>query len=76
MTPAQCRAARTLVGMSIKDLALAAVIPEVAIWNYERSAGALWSIDLEALQDTLERAGVEFINVGGQPGVILKKGEA
>ena len=73
MTPAQCRAARALVRMSIKDLALAAMIPEVAIWNYERGAGALWSTDRDALRNTLEHAGVEFID-GDQPSVRLRKG--
>ena len=53
-----------LVNLSIKDLANAAVMPESAIWNYERGAGRLRPADLDMLQNTLERAGVEFIKDG------------
>jgi hypothetical protein len=35
MTPAQCRAARWLVRMSLADLAAAAMVPMTLVWDFE-----------------------------------------
>ena len=56
MTPAQCRAARALIGMSQSDLARAAVVPVTSIADFETGILEL------AIQDALERGGVEFTN--------------
>lgn len=71
MTPVQCRGARGLVNMSMAQLAAAAVVPAVVIFDFEGEFGRPKPEDLTALQGALERAGVEFTN-GGQPGVRLR----
>jgi hypothetical protein len=73
MTPAQCRAARGLIGMSQSQLAFASVVPLGVIIDFEADAAMPRDEDLDAIQDALERAGVEFTN-GDQPGVRLRKG--
>ena len=70
MTPAQCRAARALIGMSQPQLGFAAVVPLGTIIDFEAEATTPRDIDLDALQDALEHAGVEFI----EDGVRLRKG--
>jgi hypothetical protein len=41
VTPAQCRAARALVNMSLNDLATKAVVPPAMIWDLEAAIAAL-----------------------------------
>jgi hypothetical protein len=64
MTPAQCRAARGLVNMSMVQLAAAAVVPILVIYDFEGGWGKPKPEDLDAIQYALERAGVEFIEGG------------
>ena len=71
MTPAQCRAARALLDISIDELHGSSVVPRVIIEAFEAGGAKLRQADLDAIQAALERAGVEFTN-GGQPGVRLK----
>ena len=73
MTPAQCRAARALIELSIHALAGAAVVSATTVWDYEAGVGHPKPADIEAMRTALERAGVEFID-GEQPGVRLRKG--
>jgi|HubBroStandDraft_4_1064222.scaffolds.fasta_scaffold395832_2 hypothetical protein len=70
MTPTQCRAARALLDMSLADLAVAAVVPATVIADFETGAW-IRPADLDAIQDALKRAGVEFID--GDLGVRLRK---
>jgi hypothetical protein len=56
--------------MSQSQLGFAAVVPLGAIVDFEAEATLLKDDDLDALQDVLERAGVEFI----EGGVRLRKG--
>ena len=72
MTPGQCRAARGLVNMTMARLAAAMVVPAAVIYDFEGEFGKPKPEDLKAIQDALERAGVEFID-GEQPGVRLRK---
>jgi transcriptional regulator with XRE-family HTH domain len=65
MTPAQCRAARALLGMSQSQLGFVAVVPLGLIIDFEAEATTPEDEDLDALQDALERAGVEFIGGDG-----------
>jgi predicted transcriptional regulator len=64
MTPAQCRAARALLDMSHAELAGRAVVPAAIIADFEAGALTPRSTDLDAIQDALERAGVELIEGG------------
>jgi hypothetical protein len=70
MTPAQCRAARALIGMSQSQLGFASVVPLGVVIDFEAEAMAPKDEELEAIQDVLERAGVELI----EDGVMLRKG--
>ncbi len=75
MTPAQCRAARALIELSQAGLAGAAVVPTTVVAYYESGVGTPGPAHLKAIQHALERAGVEFTNVGGAAGVRLRKGK-
>jgi transcriptional regulator with XRE-family HTH domain len=70
MTPAQCRAARGLINMSLSDLAAGAVVSPAVVWDLEAGFGAPSEANLNALQGVFERAGVEFI----EGGVRVRKG--
>jgi hypothetical protein len=72
MTPAQCRAARALVNMTLKRLASLAVLPAALLWDYEAEHGHLGSDDIKVIRDALEFANVEFID-GDRPGVRLRQ---
>ena len=71
MTPAQCRAARLLAGIS-RPSRRVAVVPATLITDYETGVGMPEPDDLEAIQSALESAGVEFTN-GDTPGVRRRK---
>ena len=73
MTPAQCRAARMLAGISQAELAGVAVVPATLTTDYETGVGMPEPSDLDAIQSELEWASVEFINGGDRPGVRLRK---
>ena len=64
MTPAQCRAGRALVNISMGQLASAAGVPAVVIFDYEGGWGKPKPEDLASLRTALEKAGVEFIERG------------
>ena len=71
MTPAQCRSARMLAGLSQAELAGVAVVPATLITDYETGVGMPEPSDLEAIQSALESAGVIFTN-GDAPSVKLR----
>jgi transcriptional regulator with XRE-family HTH domain len=73
MTPAQCRAARALVGISHAQLSGVAVVPRVVIEEFEAGLATPSEDDLAAIREALECADLEFIDVGGEPGVRLRK---
>jgi hypothetical protein len=60
MTPGQCRPARALLDMSKGQLTRAAVVPRHVVEDFEAGAGAEDPAHLEAIQQALERAGVDF----------------
>ena len=73
--PAQCRAARALLGITQADLANAAGAGTKTVADFERGADRdLHFITLKALVDALMKAGIEFLDSeGNRPGVRLKK---
>ena len=72
MTPAQCRAGRALINMNMAQLAAAAVMPILVIFDFEGGWGKPKPEDLASLRTALEWASVEFID-GDRPGVRLRK---
>jgi transcriptional regulator with XRE-family HTH domain len=73
MTPAQCRAARALIDISQDQLAGLAAVSVTTLRNFERGATVPVTNNMAALRGALERAGVEFIDQNGGPGVRLRK---
>jgi ribosome-binding protein aMBF1 (putative translation factor) len=71
ITPAECKAARKLLGWSQKKLATKLLIDEGSISSFERRHRLPPQLDLAKLQRLFEAAGVEFTN-GAEPGVKLK----
>jgi transcriptional regulator with XRE-family HTH domain len=73
LLPVQCRMARAALGLGVRELAAAAKVSIDTVARFERGE-ELKARTIEALQRTLEGAGVEFIDDnGGGPGVRLKK---
>lgn len=70
-TPAQCRAARALVGWSQDQLASVSKVAKATIANFELGNREPYQRTLDDIREALEGAGVEFTN-GGQPGVRVK----
>lgn len=69
--PAQCRAARALLGWSQGQLAEASGVATKTIADFEREDRSPYERTLNDIHQALARAGVEFTN-GGQPGVKMK----
>jgi transcriptional regulator with XRE-family HTH domain len=73
LLPVQCQMARTALGWGVRDLAAAAKVGVDTVTRFERG-DTLKERTVEAIQHTLEAAGVEFIpENGGGPGVRLRK---
>lgn len=76
ITPAQIRAARSLVGWSQKELAGHCGLSEIAIKNIERGRSDPRSSTLAAIIKAFDEAGVVFLQAGdmrgGGAGVRLK----
>lgn len=73
MTPAQCRAARAIIGMSQDDLASSSTVAKATIAAFELSQRQPYARTIAAIRAALEAAGVEFIpENGGGAGVRLK----
>jgi transcriptional regulator with XRE-family HTH domain len=65
--------ARAALGLGVRELAAAAKVSIDTVARFERGE-ELKARTIEALQQTLETAGVEFIDEnGGGPGVRLRK---
>lgn len=74
ITPAQIRAARSLLNMKQTDLAAAASVSLATLNNIERGVTDPRSSTLDSIQRALEAAGVIFIAENGEgPGVRLRK---
>jgi predicted transcriptional regulator len=74
ITPAQCRAARGLIGWSQQDLAKNAGVGTVAVHQLESGTSRPRHATFDVVKRAFETAGVEFIDEnGGGPGVRLRK---
>ena len=74
ITPAQCRGARGLLKWRQEDLADKAGMGIVTVRNFENDKTKPVKGTLVLLQQTLEAAGIEFIDEnGGGPGVRLNR---
>jgi transcriptional regulator with XRE-family HTH domain len=74
MTPAQCRGARALLGMTQPELAQESGLGLSTIVDFEKMRRRVSAEAIEAIQVALTRAGVEFIEEnGGGPGVRLRQ---
>lgn len=76
ITPAQIRAARALIGWKQTDLAKHSGVSEMSVKNIERGVTDPRASTLRAIQESLETAGVLFLEPGqnrdGGPGVRMK----
>jgi transcriptional regulator with XRE-family HTH domain len=70
ITPAECKAARKLVGWSQRDLATKLLLDKSAIRKFESRGRLPWTLDLVELRRLFEAAGLEFMN--DEDGVRLK----
>ena len=76
LTPATCRAARSLIDMTQKQLADAAQVGLSTVKAFEGKQTAPMTNNLLAMQSALETAGVAFIpENGGGAGVRLRKSQ-
>jgi transcriptional regulator with XRE-family HTH domain len=74
VTPAQCRAARGLLGWSQQELARQARVGIVTVHQLETGISEPRQATLEVIRRAFESGGVEFIDEnGGGPGVRLRK---
>jgi transcriptional regulator with XRE-family HTH domain len=74
ISPAQCRAARSLLSWRQDELEEASGIAKKTIADFERGARAPRGATLTLIRSTLEAAGIDFIDEnGGGPGVRLRK---
>jgi transcriptional regulator with XRE-family HTH domain len=74
MTPAQCRAARGLLGITQSQLAHAADRGLSTVVDFEKERRLVSLGAVEAIRAALERAGIEFIDEnGGGEGLRLRK---
>lgn len=73
LTPEQCRAARALLDWTQPDLAEASGIARQTIMRFERGHNLPHPGNRKVLRETLEAAGVEFLDPnGGGPGARLR----
>jgi transcriptional regulator with XRE-family HTH domain len=70
ISPEQVKAARELLGWSQGELAAKLGVSETAVSLFEREKRRLLALDVSAVRNALEAAGVEFTN-GAEPGAKL-----
>jgi transcriptional regulator with XRE-family HTH domain len=75
MLPAQCRAARAFLDWSQQHLAAVAGVGVVTVRQFEAGTCAPRNATVEALMNTLEAAGIEFLAGRGGPGLRQKQAQ-
>jgi transcriptional regulator with XRE-family HTH domain len=74
ITPAQCRAARALLGINQPKLAEQSGLGLSTIVDFEKMRRQVSDEAVQAIRLALKRMGIEFINEnGGGPGLRLRK---
>jgi transcriptional regulator with XRE-family HTH domain len=74
MTPAQCRAARALLGITQSQLARAAKLGLSTVVDFEKERRVVSEEAAKAIRIALERAGIEFMGDSGVgEGLFLRK---
>lgn len=74
MTPAQCRAARALLGIEQGEVAGAAGVARATVVDFEKGRRVPRESTVAAIRAALEAAGVVFLDPNGNgPGVALRK---
>jgi DNA-binding transcriptional regulator YiaG len=74
MTPAQCRAARALLGITQSQLARAAKLGLSTVVDFEKERRLVSEEAVKAIQTALQRAGIEFMDEDGVgEGLLLRK---
>jgi transcriptional regulator with XRE-family HTH domain len=74
MTPAQCRAARALLGITQSQLAHAAKLGLSTVVDFEKERRLVSDEAVTAIQTALNRAGIEFtVGNGNGEGVHFRK---
>jgi transcriptional regulator with XRE-family HTH domain len=74
MTPAQCRAARALLGITQSQLARAAKLGLSTVVDFEKERRLVSEEAVKAIQTALQRAGIEFMDENGVgEGLLLRK---
>jgi transcriptional regulator with XRE-family HTH domain len=66
MTPAQCRAARALLGITQPELAATAGLGLSTIVDFEKGRRRVSDDAIKAIQQALERAGIAFTETGAE----------
>lgn len=73
----QLRAARAILKLGVREVALGAGVTPATITRFETERGGLQMASLEKLQGFFEKEGIIFLNEGdsatGGPGVRLRK---
>lgn len=73
ISPAQCRAARSLLSWRQDELEASSGVTKKTIADFERGARTPREATLTAIRLALEAAGIEFIDEnGGGPGVRMR----
>ena len=65
MSPAQCRAARALLGITQSQLARAAKLGLSTVVDFEKERRVVSNESINAVKAVLERAGIEFTDGNG-----------
>jgi predicted transcriptional regulator len=74
ITSAQCRAGRAILDMTQIELAASAKMGLSTVVDFEKERRQVSTNATKAIQNALEKAGVEFIDEnGGGPGVRLRR---
>ena len=75
MTPAQCRAARAMLGLEQGEVADSAGIARATLIDFEKGQRIPRQATVASIRAALEAAGVQFLDNGEGPGVRLRKGK-
>ena len=67
MSPAQCKAARYLLGWSARQLAAAAEVSHATLLAFEGSKKDTNPRTVRAIREALESAGADFVGKGSRP---------